>query len=180
MKIWEHLKTITYHKIIVGKLCFRVHLYRQGLLHDLSKYSWEEFSTGIHYYSGSYSPNSAERNTIGYSKAWLHHKGRNKHHWEYWVDFTRKGLVAAKIPYRYVLEMFCDRVGASKVYKGKDYDDSYPLEYYEGGKHSYIMNEETRALLEYLLQYLSEYGLEKTIELINTKKGYEDYPLVEK
>ena len=66
------------------------------------------------------------------------------------------------------------------VYKGTDYDDSYPLEYYEGGKHSYIMNEETRALLEYLLQYLSEYGLEKTIELINTKKGYEDYPLLEK
>lgn len=110
MHIWGHFKTITKHKILVGKLCFKVHLYKQGLLHDLSKYTPTEFITGIKYYKGTYSPNSAERNEIGYSTAWLHHKGRNKHHWEYWVDFTRKGQVPAKMPYNYVLEMFCDRV----------------------------------------------------------------------
>ena len=81
------------------------------------------------------------------------------------------------MPYRYVLEMFCDRIAASMVYRGKDYDDSYPLAYYESGKHSYIMNSETRALLEYLLVELKDQGLEKTFKMINTKKGYEDYHL---
>lgn len=62
MHIWGHFKTITKHKILVGKLCFKVHLYKQGLLHDLSKYTPTEFITGIKYYKGTYSPNSAERN----------------------------------------------------------------------------------------------------------------------
>ncbi|MDD6711554.1 catalase [Sharpea azabuensis] len=177
MKAIKHFQTITKHKILVGQLCFKLHLYRQGLCHDLSKYSFTEFKTGVLYYQGTSSPNGAERKLKGYSEAWLHHKGRNKHHWEYWVDFTRNGTTAAKMPYRYVLEMFCDRIAASMVYRGKDYDDSYPLAYYESGKHSYIMNSETRALLEYLLVELKDQGLEKTFKMINTKKGYEDYHL---
>ena len=58
------------------KNCFAVGLYRQGLLHDLSKYSWEEFATGVKYYQGNRSPNAAEKEEKGYSAAWLHHKGR--------------------------------------------------------------------------------------------------------
>ena len=50
MHIWGHFKTITKHKILVGKLCFKVHLYKEGLLHDLSKYSPSEFITGIKYF----------------------------------------------------------------------------------------------------------------------------------
>lgn len=167
MKALQHFKTITKHKITVGKLCFRIGLYKQGLLHDFSKYAPSEFMTGVHYYQGTMSPNSAERNAIGYSTAWLHHKGRNKHHWEYWVDFTRSGLKPAKMPTKYVLEMFCDRVAASMVYRGKDYDDSYPLQYYESGKHSYIMHPQTRALLEELLIYLKDHGLDETITYIH-------------
>lgn len=169
MKAYKHFKTITKHKITVMKLCFKVGLYKQGLLHDLSKYAPCEFMTGVHYYQGTKSPNSAEREEKGYSEAWLHHKGRNKHHWEYWVDFTRSGLKPVKMPTRYVIEMFCDRVAASKVYKGKDYTDEYPLIYYQGGKHSYIMHPETRALLEELLFYLSQHGLEKTVDYIKEK-----------
>ena len=118
MKILGHFKTITKHKWKVMKLCFRIGLYKQGLLHDMSKYSWCEFSTGIYYYQGDKSPNSVERREKGYSLAWLHHKGRNKHHWEFWVDFTLDGLLPAKMPTRYVLEMFCDRVAASQTYQG--------------------------------------------------------------
>lgn len=174
MKAFQHFQTITKHKIQVGKLCFRIGLYKQGLLHDLSKYMPCEFMTGAHYYQGNRSPNSAERDEKGYSTAWLHHKGRNKHHWEYWVDFTRLGLKPAKMPNRYILEMFCDRVAASMIYQGKNYQDHHPLDYYNGGKHSYIMHPDTRSLLEQLLIYLDEHGLDETILYIKAnidKKG---------
>jgi hypothetical protein len=172
MNIKGHFMTITRHKIKVGQLCFRVGLYKQGLLHDLSKYSPTEFITGCRYYQGTRSPNSAEREKLGYSLAWLHHKGRNKHHWEFWVDFTRKGVIAAKMPNRYVVEMFCDRVAASLIYRGKDYKDSDPIDYYNGGKDSYIMHPQTRELLESLLIYLKENGLDKTVSYIKNNFEY--------
>lgn len=170
MKAFQHFKTITKHKILVGKLCFCIGLYKQGICHDLSKYTLTEFLTGVHYYQGDKSPNSVERKEIGYSKAWLHHKGRNKHHWEYWVDFTRSGLKPAPMPTKYVLEMFCDRIAASMTYQGKKYRDTFPMAYYEGGKHSYIMHPQTRALLVELLEHLEKYGLDETLEYI--KKTY--------
>ena len=105
MKAIKHFRTITKHKYYVMKLCFRFGLYKQGLKHDLSKYSWCEFSTGAKYYLGYKSPNSNERDQIGYSSAWLHHKGRNKHHWEYWIDFTSNGIITIEMPIKYVVEI---------------------------------------------------------------------------
>ena len=96
INIWNHFKTITKHRMLVCRHCFQIGLYRQGLTHDLSKYSPEEFFTGVRYYQGTRSPNAAEREDLGYSKAWLHHKGRNKHHYEYWIDISvrkEEGLV---------------------------------------------------------------------------------------
>ena len=87
MKVWKHFCTITHHKILVMKHCFRIGLYWQGLMHDMSKYSPAEFIPGCRYYQGYRSPNNAEREAKGYSSAWLHHKGRNKHHYEYWIDY---------------------------------------------------------------------------------------------
>ena len=116
---WGHLKTINHHKMMVMKNCFRVGLYKQGLLHDLSKYSPTEFIPGIKYYQGNRSPNNAQREAEGCSTAWLHHKGRNKHHYEYWIDYpTNKeaGLVGMEMPVKYVVEMFCDRLAASRNY----------------------------------------------------------------
>ena len=84
----KHFCTITRHRLLVCKHCFKLGLYWQGLTHDLSKYSPEEFWTGVRYYQGDRSPNAAEREVIGFSKAWLHHKGRNKHHFEYWICVT--------------------------------------------------------------------------------------------
>ena len=110
-----HLSTINNHKRMVMEYCFRVGLYKQGLLHDLSKYCPQEFIPGVIYYQGDRSPNNAQREALGYSDAWLHHKGHNKHHYEYWIDYpTNKdaGLVGMKMPVKYVVEMFCDRVAA--------------------------------------------------------------------
>ena len=137
INIWNHFKTITKHRMLVCRHCFQIGLYRQGLTHDLSKYSPEEFFTGVRYYQGTRSPNAAEREDLGYSKAWLHHKGRNKHHYEYWIDISvrkEEGLVGNKMPLRYVAEMICDRIAACEVYKGKAYTSAAPLEYYEIGR----------------------------------------------
>ena len=166
MNAIKHFKTITSHKLIVMKYCFKVGLYKQGLLHDLSKYSWVEFSAGIKYYQGNMSPNGVQRQKEGLSKAWLHHKGRNKHHNEYWIDFLFDGdqvLGGMKMPVNYVVEMFIDRMAASKNYQKENYRDSSPLEYYEKGKRYTILHDETRELLEFLLNNLSNEGEEKTL-----------------
>lgn len=170
MKLLKHLKTINKHKYHVTKLCFRCGLYRQGLLHDLSKYSIVELKSGAKYYDdGTRSPNGIERQTIGYSKAWLHHKGRNRHHWEYWVDFDKSGVTPAKIPIKYVVEMFCDRVAATYVYNGDKYNDEAPLAYYRNTHFYYIIEESTDQILLDMLMYLSKNGLNNTIAYIRKK-----------
>ena len=163
--IGKHFRTITEHKVLVMKECFKLGLYRQGLLHDLSKYSFSEFWTGVKYYQGNRSPNAAEREELGYSAAWLHHKGRNKHHFEYWIDFSAdrsKGLVGNKMPLTYVAEMVCDRIAACKTYQGDNYTDRSPLEYYLQGKDPAPLHPYTRKNLEYLLRMLAEKGEKKT------------------
>ena len=170
---WEHIKghfqTITRHKLLVMHYCFRVGLYRQGLLHDLSKYTPQEFLSGARFYQGTRSPNAAEREAYGYSGAWLHHKGRNKHHFEYWIDFTKKPeckLAGVKMPVNYVAEMLMDRIAASRVYKGDAYTDSSPLEYFNREKEMIVIHPETRDLLKKLLVMLSRYGEEKTFAYV--------------
>ena len=151
------------------KACFRVGLYKQGLLHDMSKYSPTEFLVGCRYYQGSRSPNNAEREATGYSRAWLHHKGRNKHHYEYWIDYSvdpGEGIVGQKMPVKYVVEMFMDRIAASRVYKGASYTDRSPLEYYLHGKAGELMHKATKELLEKLLIMLAEEGEEQTFRYI--------------
>ncbi len=167
--IGSHFRTITEHKMLVMKYCFQVGLYRQGLLHDLSKYSAEEFWSGVYYYQGNRSPHAAAREIHGFSKAWLHHKGRNKHHFEYWIDYTvnkEEGLAGHKMPLKYVIEMVMDRIAASKVYKGKEYTSRSPLEYYEREKPYILLHSETRALLERLLHMLAEKGEKRTFAYI--------------
>ncbi|MDE6014565.1 MAG: catalase, partial [Acetatifactor sp.] len=143
---WNHFKTISYHKYLVAMGCFRVGLYKQGILHDLSKYSPTEFRVGMRYYQGTRSPNDAERELLGYSSAWLHHKGRNRHHFEYWVDYSGKKPGETRpvpMPGRYIAEMIMDRIAACKIYKGKDYTDSAPYEYYLKGKNNRMMHQDT-------------------------------------
>lgn len=169
MKAWKHFCTITHHKILVAKGCFAVGLYKQGLLHDMSKYTWTEFRVGAKYYCGYRSPNDIEREEIGYSSSWLHHKGRNKHHLEYWIDYGSEfghDMTGMKMPVNYVVEMVMDRIAASKVYHKGAYTDSDPINYYEKGKHHLLLHKDTRALLEMLLKMLAEEGEEKTFAYI--------------
>lgn len=178
-KAWKHFKTITYHKYLVAKGCFKIGLYKQGILHDMSKYSPSEFFVGVKYYQGDRSPNNAEREAIGYSNAWMHHQGRNKHHYEYWIDYSRSagpgGMAPVPMPGKYVAEMIMDRIAASKVYKGKDYTNAAPLEYYYEGTDRAPIHEDTRTLLLHYLQMLASDGEKKTFAVIKAelvkKKG---------
>ncbi len=168
-KAWKHLKTINHHKMLVMGLCFKLGLYRQGVLHDLSKYHPTEFMTGAKYFQGDRSPNNAEREDRGYTAAWLHHKGRNLHHMEYWIDYgldEHHQMTGMKMPTCYVVEMFADRIAACKNYQGEAYTKRSPLIYYEKGKGHYLMHEETERLLEFMLRMLACYGEEKTFYYI--------------
>ena len=172
MNFWGHLKTINHHKMLVMKGCFKVGLYKQALLHDLSKYMPAEFFVGVRYFRGDVSPNNLERKEKGYSSAWLHHKGRNKHHLEYWIDYgvgdDQPPLVGMRMPEKYVVEMFMDRVAASKTYKGAAYTDRDPLVYYEQGaaKLGKMIHPDTAALLHGLLRMLAEKGEKETFRYI--------------
>lgn len=165
--------------------CFRIGLYKQGLLHDMSKYSPTEFLVGCRYYKGYMSPNNAERADRGYSSAWLHHKGRNKHHLEYWIDYAVSNgddkahtkMEGMKMPIKYVCEMFIDRVSASKNYQKEKYTDKSALEYYEKSVDHYMIHPDTKAMLEYLLVMLSVKGEEYTYSYIKKEvlKGHIQY-----
>ena len=168
MKLLQHFITITKHRNKVLVHCIKAGIPIRGLLHDLSKYSPEEFIPGVLYYQGTRSPNEGEREAYGHSIAWMHHKGRNKHHFEYWTDYDpkTKKVEAVKMPLKYVKEMFCDRVAASKNYKGKAYKDSDAYDYYMKSRSHYIIHPDTAALLEKLLKKLRDEGEEKTIDYI--------------
>ena len=159
-RFWGHLATITKHRHKVIAHCAKAGILLQGLRHDLSKYSPTEFWQGVHFFDGTHSPTEDERRTLGFSLAWMHHKGRNRHHWEYWTDYSmaEKRYVPMPMPRRYLAEMLCDRIAASKIYKGKAYTDAAPLEYLLGGKMRDSMHPQTRELLERFLTQLRDEG----------------------
>lgn len=164
----KHFVVITKHRHKVISHCRKSGIFLQGLRHDLSKYSPTEFIAGAKNFAGDKSPNVNERNTNGFSRAWLHHQGRNKHHYEYWVDYDEKAnkKVPVPMPTKYLIEMFCDRVAASKIYYGDSYTDDTPLAYFEKTRSRRYIHEKTSDQLEKLLRMLSEEGEEKTFHYI--------------
>ena len=170
MKAWKHFKTITHHKYLVMQGCFRVGLYWQGLTHDLSKYTPTEFGIGMRYYQGTRSPNAAEREEKGYSEAWMHHKGRNRHHYEYWTDLnpiTRR-YDSVPMPRKYLVEMIMDRIAACKTYQGDAYTPGSALAYFEKSMERNLMHPELKQQLYYLLTMLKDQGEEETFQYIRT------------
>ena len=160
--------TITKHRMIVCGGCFRVGLYWRGLVHDLSKYSPTEFLSGMRYYQGTRSPNTAEREEKGYSEAWMHHKGRNRHHYEYWTDLSleTKQYESLPMPRKYLVEMVMDRRAACMVYEGEKYTDGSALAYFEKSRERLLMHENTRQELGYILTMLKEKGEKETFRYL--------------
>ena len=166
----KHFLTITHHRHKVIANCFRAGIPLRGLLHDLSKFSPSEFIPSAKNFVGTRSPNEIEREKQGFSYAWMHHKGRNRHHFEYWSDYSPVDKIVrpVEMPLRYVAEMFCDRVAASKIYMGDNYTDKSPLEYFERGKARRVgrIHEKTSDLIERMLTVLAEEGEEKAFAYI--------------
>lgn len=160
MHIIKHFRTITKHRHRVMRYCFAAGLYRQGLCHDLSKYSWVEFINGAKYYAGTHSPNFNERQAKGYSEAWMHHKGRNRHHADYWVDDDAKANMPRPVPMpnRYIAESVCDRIAASEIYNQKNFQPQMVYDYFLKEKDRIPMHEETKAKIEELLRLYVEHG----------------------
>ena len=169
MSFWKHLKTITRHRRLVRQYCFRLGLYWQGLTHDLSKYSPVEFWAGVKYFQGNRSPNDAQRKELGYSASWLHHKGRNRHHFEYWTDYGThgEGIIPIEMPKKYVAEMFCDRLAASRVYRGAEFSCEDPYQFFLWGKgRNLMMHPATSDLLEKILSVLAEQGEDAAFDYV--------------
>ena len=150
-KLVAHFSTIQHHRHLVRKFCFRMGLY----------------------YQGTRSPNIKEREVHGYSAAWLHHKGRNKHHFEYWVDFSMKSklpgcLMPIRMPDRYIAEMVADRVAASRTYRGSQYQQTDAFEYYRLGQGRLPLHPYTQEKLEFFLQMIAEKGENATFDYIRT------------
>ena len=169
-RLWGHFKTISTHKMYVAKGCFRLGLYWQGIIHDLSKFSPTEFFTGVKYFDGHRSPNAVQRaSTGGYSMAWLHHKGRNKHHFEYWIDYSNlpgRLVYGNRMPLRYVAEMVCDRRAACITYNKENYTPAAAWNHYLRSKDHLIMDEDTRIVLENCLCIMKDEGEEACFAFI--------------
>ena len=167
-RAWSHFKTITHHKRLVLQGCFRVGLYRQGMTHDLSKFSPAEFLVGARYWTGKRSPNAGERQEIGYSTAWMHHKGRNRHHWEYWTDLSPETgrYESCPMPRKYLVEMVMDRRAACMTYEGNAYTDASAWAYYMRSRERSSMHPELQRQLEYLLVMLRDRGEKETFRYL--------------
>ena len=167
MHFIKHFMTITRHRHKVMYHCLRCGILWQGMRHDLSKYSPTEFLPGARFYLGDRSPTEGERREYGYSKAWMHHKGRNKHHFEYWVDYgigAEHVLAGMPMPRKYIAEMIMDRISASQTYHPETYTDASPLEYFMKGKDRlWFIHPDTSAQIEYLLRMLAVKGEKKTL-----------------
>ncbi len=168
---FKHIKLVSKHKWLVFKFSVKLGIPFRGLMHDLSKFSYDEFWESVKYYDGKVSPITKCKKENGYSKAWLHHKGRNKHHVQYWVDLGTKG-VAPVIPYKYMAEMICDKLSASITYNGKNWTNSSEYEYWVKEKKRIIVNPKIENFLEEVFLNLKENGLEKILDKKYLKETY--------
>ena len=168
----KHYKTIHHHKMLVMRGCFRCGLYWQGLTHDLSKLSpWNSGPVPNigRAPAAPTTPSARRKATLPHG---LHHKGRNKHHLEYWIDYAPNGdhaMAGMRMPNRYVAEMVCDRIAASKITKGASYTDAAAWEYYEHSRDHYILHPETRKQLETCLLILRDEGEDECFRYIRTQ-----------
>lgn len=170
--IIKHFCLITRHKWEVFKLTVRLGIPLRGLLHDLSKYSPTEFWESVKHYDGSRSPINVCKEQHGYSKAWLHHKGRNKHHPEYWYD-KNAPIPMPMMPYKYICEMICDQVAAGRVYQGKNWKPEYQLAYWNKHKAEFVVHEKIKDFITTVCEELAKQGLEKTFTKKNIRNIYE-------
>lgn len=172
--IFKHTKLVLTHKWLVFKFCCRLGMPWRGFMHDWSKFSPREFWESVKYYNGRKSPIVISKKVNGYSKAWLHHKGRNKHHPEYWLDVSLQQK-AILMPYKYAAEMVCDKLAAGIVYNGKQWRQDSQIKYYLKERETSMVHPKIDKFLINVFTQVSEKGLEKTLTKQNIKEAYNTY-----
>lgn len=170
---FKHLHTVNKHRLLVFKLCIKAGIPWRGFVHDLSKYSPTEFFESVKYYVGDKSPIMLAKLDIGYSKAWLHHKGRNKHHYEYWYDYSLPKPEVV-MPLKYFKEMICDNLAAGLTYQGKNWTKEYQLSYWNKVKDNAKMDERLKKLLTKIYTDISIYGINKVLNKNNLDTLYKE------
>lgn len=163
-KFFKHLNKILTHKRWVAHYCFMCGLYWQGIMHDMSKFSPTEFWESVKYYQGTRSPINACKEDKGYSMAWFHHRGRNKHHWEFWMDDFEKGSIPKKMPFKYALEMICDYLGAGRAYAGDTFTMDGEYAWWLSKKDIVKMHKDTFVFTCEIMDHMKEYGIEETLK----------------
>jgi len=175
VKMCKHFNLVNKHRWNVFKLAVKAGIPWRGLVHDLSKYLPVEFIESSKFYNGKLSPYVTSRETLGYSKAWLHHKSINKHHEDYWYDWNNDSQRAAVIPYKYAVEMICDSISAGKTYLGKAWDNNKPLEYFNTEKKKEVFNPRTIDFIVSVYTQISNEGIDEAIRKKNLKEKYNKY-----
>lgn len=171
---FRHLQVIRKHRFKVFCLCCKVGIPIQGLVHDLSKYSPTEFWESVKYFQGNYSPIKNCKKENGYSNAWLHHKGRNKHHYEYWYDNVAPEPMPM-MPFNYFLEMICDTLAAGMTYQGKNWNQGYQLSYWNRVKEKALMNEKMKLLLDEVYTAIKNEGIQPVLKKKRLREMYDRY-----
>ena len=167
-----HLGLVLRHKHRVFINCTKCGIPFRGLMHDLSKFSPAEFFESVKYYQGDRSPIGACRRATGKSDAWLHHKGRNKHHIEYWLD--PECQVTPMMPYPFAVECVCDKLAATRVYAGKNYERHLPLLHWHKHGDRVNGNPKTMAFIESVFEDVKEHGEDYVLTKKYMKKKFSE------
>ena len=156
---YKHFKKICIHKKWVFYYCVLAGIPIQGLLHDLSKFSPTEFFESVKYYQGDRSPIDECKKQMGWSKAWLHHKGKNKHHYEYWQDDFDNGGKPLEMPKKYKIELLCDYLGAGRAYYGNEFTYEKELEWWKVKRNKPLsMHPNDKKFIDKWMYLLVKYG----------------------
>ena len=174
INIFKHTKLVIRHKLVVFKLCCKIGIPWRGFMHDWSKFSPTEFLESIKYYRGNGSPIRLCKAEKGYSKAWLHHKGRNKHHPEYWIDYSLPDKTVI-MPYKYAAEMICDKMAAGIVYSGKNWTPNTQIDYYMKERETSLIHPQIDKFMISVFTEVSKNGLDKTLTKQNIRRLFEKY-----
>ena len=170
--LFKHIALVIRHKNKVFIHCAKCGLFFRGMVHDLSKFSPTELFESAKYYQGNRSPIGVCRRATGVSRAWLHHKGRNKHHIEYWLDPDCP--ITPLMPYKYAVECVCDKIAATKTYMGKDYAPDKPILHWHKYGNKVNGNPKTMAFIEKVFTDLAHHGEKFVLNKKYMKKTYNE------
>ena len=176
IKAIKHFHTVNKHRWYVFLYSIKAGIPFRGLVHDLSKYSPIEFFESVKFFDGGRSPIYFAKLEKGYSAAWLHHKGRNKHHYEYWEDINKDARFGAFMPYKYAVECICDRLAAGRVYNGKNFNYKQPYEYWDkvDKKSPIKIHPGIYEFIEVVLNNIAKDGIDNSLNSKYLKKVYND------